>query len=92
MTDQQEKQIRNMREQGIGYRSIGVMTGLSRDIVRNFCKSHGLAGYGSALTKNIQEQVMLGKACLYCGKEIGHRKSSAQTDAGGNGGKAIRRK
>lgn len=75
MTDQQEKQIRNMREQGIGYRSIGVMTGLSRDIVRNFCKSHGLAGYGSALTKNIQEQVMLGKACLYCGKEIGQPKT-----------------
>lgn len=70
MTEQQEKQIRQMREQGIGYRSIGLMTGLSRDIVRNFCKSHGLAGYGSALTRNLQEQVMLGRACLYCGKEI----------------------
>lgn len=71
VTEQQEKQIRRMREEGSGYRSIAMMVGLSRDIVRNYCKAKGLAGYGSALTKNIQEQVMLGKACLYCGKEIG---------------------
>uniref|UniRef100_UPI00405673B4 RNA polymerase subunit sigma-70 n=1 Tax=Agathobacter sp. TaxID=2021311 RepID=UPI00405673B4 len=70
MTEQQAKQIRKMREQGIGYRSIALTVGLSRDIVRNFCKSRGLSGYGPALTKNLQEQVMLGKACLYCGKEI----------------------
>ena len=70
MTEQQALQIRQMREQGVGYRSIGLMTGLSRDVVRNFCKTRGLSGYGSVLTKNIQEQVMLGKACLYCGKEI----------------------
>ena len=70
MTEQQAKQIREMREQGIGYRSIALTVGLSRDIVRNFCKSRGLSGYGSALTKNIREQVMLGKACLYCGKEM----------------------
>ena len=70
MTEQQAKQIREKREQGIGYRSIGLVTGLSRDVVRNFCKTRGLAGLGSVLTKNIQEQVMLGKACLYCGKAI----------------------
>lgn len=70
MTEQQTKQIRKMREQGIGYRSIALSVGLSRDIVRNFCKAKGLSGYGSALTKNIQEQAMMGKACLYCGKEI----------------------
>ena len=62
MTEQQAKQIREMREQGIGYRSIALTVGLSRDIVRNFCKSRGLSGYGSALTKNIQEQVMLADA------------------------------
>lgn len=55
MTEQQAKQIREMREQGIGYRSIALTVGLSRDIVRNFCKSRGLSGYGSALTKNIRE-------------------------------------
>lgn len=78
MTEQQAKQIREMREQGIGYRSIALTVGLSRDIVRNFCKSRGLSGYGSALTKNIQEQVMLGKACLYCGngnETAGYRKT-----------------
>ena len=89
MTEQQAKQIREMREQGIGYRSIALTVGLSRDIVRNFCKSRGLSGYGSALTKNIREQVMLGKACLYCGKEMNQR-SSAQINADGNGGKDTR--
>lgn len=70
MTELQARQIREMREQGIGYQSIALMVGLSRDIVRNFCKSRGLAGYGKALKKNLQEQVMLGKCCLYCGKDI----------------------
>ena len=37
MTEGQAKQIREMREQGIGYRSIALTVGLSRDIVRNFC-------------------------------------------------------
>ena len=75
MTEYQANQIREMREQGIGYRSIGLTIGLSRDVVRNFCKTRGLAGFGSVLTKNIQEQVMLGKACLYCGKEISQPKT-----------------
>ena len=70
MTELQARQIREMREQGIGYQSIALMVGLSRDIVRNFCKSRGLAGYGKAIKKNLQEQVMLGKCCLYCGKDI----------------------
>lgn len=61
MTEQQAKQIREMREQGIGYRSIALTVGLSRDIVRNFCKSRGLSGYGSALTKTYGNRSCLGK-------------------------------
>ena len=70
MTELQAEQIRKMRTQGIGYRAIASVVGLSRDIVRNYCRAHGMDGYASALTKNIQEQMMLGKACLYCGSEL----------------------
>ena len=70
MTELQAEQIRKMRTQGVGYRAIASVVGLSRDIVRNFCRAHGMDGYASALTKNIQEQMMLGKACLYCGAEL----------------------
>lgn len=40
MTEQQAKQIVEMRLKGVGYKSIGTVVGLSRDIVRNYCKSH----------------------------------------------------
>jgi endogenous inhibitor of DNA gyrase (YacG/DUF329 family) len=56
--------------QGTGYRAIASVVGLSRDIVRNYCKSHGLDGYASVLTINMKEQMIKGQACLACGKEI----------------------
>ena len=70
MTEQQAVQIRAMRAKGIGYKSIGMQIGLSRDIVRNYCKSRGLSGYGKAIKKNIEDQAILGKKCLCCGKPI----------------------
>lgn len=70
MTEQQAKQIVEMRLKGIGYKSIGTVVGLSRDIVRNYCKYHGLTGYSSALTKNVQMKMEKGEACLYCGGSI----------------------
>ncbi len=41
MTSVQEKQIRNFRMKGIGYKAIASTLGLSRDVVRNHCKSLG---------------------------------------------------
>lgn len=70
MTDFQAKQIRELRMRGVGYRAIASVVGLSRDIVRNFCKSHGLDGYASALTLNMKEQMASGAACMCCGREI----------------------
>ena len=67
MTEQQAKQIVEMRLKGVGYKSIGTVVGLSRDIVRNYCKNHNLTGYTSALTKNVQMKMDSGEACLYCG-------------------------
>lgn len=70
MTEAQAKQIVEMRLKGNGYKSIGSVVGLSRDIVRNYCKSHDLTGYASALTKNVQMRIERGEACLYCGGAV----------------------
>lgn len=70
MTEFQAAQIRNLRVQGVGYRGIATIVGLSRDIVRNYCKSQGLDGFATDLTVNMKEQMENGKACWCCGKEI----------------------
>ena len=70
MTQDQADMIRELRIKGEGYRSIASQVGLSRDIVRNYCKGHGLDGYANVLAMNIREQIQLGRACLWCGKEL----------------------
>lgn len=70
MTDLQAIQIRELRLKGIGYRSISTVVGLSRDIVRNFCKTNGMDGYASAMTKNVQEAMQQGMVCNFCGKKL----------------------
>lgn len=55
MTDVQAAQIKELRMQGKGYKSIATAVGLSRDIVRNYCKANGMEGYGEALAFNLQE-------------------------------------
>lgn len=70
MDSQQADRIRELRIKGEGYRSIAREVGLTRDIVRNYCKSHGLDGYAEVLISNMREQIQLGKSCLRCGKEL----------------------
>lgn len=70
MTYFQKKQIRDLRMRGVGYRAIASVVGLSRDIVRNFCKTNGLDGYASEITANVKEQMQQGRLCLCCGKEM----------------------
>lgn len=70
MTEFQAKQIRELRLKGTGYRVIASVVGLSRDVVRNYCKGHGLDGFASVLTLNMKEQMDMGHACLCCGKEL----------------------
>ena len=59
MTDAQAKQINEMRMKGMGYKAIGMAIGLSRDIVRNYCKRHNLAGYATVVSKNMKLIVRL---------------------------------
>lgn len=70
MTGYQAKQIRDFRMRGAGYKAIAAVTGLSRDIVRNYCKSHGLDGYPEELSVNMTEQIRKGLACQNCGTPL----------------------
>ena len=70
MTEYQESQIRGLRMRGAGYKAIASATGLSRDIVRNYCKSHSLEGLASEFTMNMKEQIEKGLACAGCGRPL----------------------
>lgn len=70
MTPQQEEQIRLLRSQGVGYRNIGNLVHLSRDAVRNYCKSHKLSGYQTAVRVNIRKMMEDKTVCSYCGAPL----------------------
>lgn len=74
MTKQQEEQIRNLREQGVGYKAIAKITHLSRDAVRYYCKTHNLSGYKTAVRVNIRKMMEDHTVCSYCGKPIEQNK------------------
>lgn len=63
MTKEQAAQIRELRMQGKGYRAVASAVGLSRDIVRNYCKANGMEGYGEAAKLNMQKE-MAGDAAM----------------------------
>lgn len=70
MTGFQAKQIRELRVRGGGYRSIASVVGLSRDIVRNYCKTHDLDGLATNVRINIKEKMENKEACLSCGRDL----------------------
>lgn len=57
MTKEQAAQIRELRMQGKGYKAAASAVGLSRDVVRNYCKANGMEGYGEAAKLNLQKEV-----------------------------------
>lgn len=64
MTNEQRKTITDLRHKGYGYTAISKITGLSKDSVKAYCRSHNLAGVmASNNTKNLN-------TCLNCGKPI----------------------
>ena len=65
MTESQATQIRELRLQGAGYKAIASGVGLSRDVVRNYCKTHDLDGYAVEVVANTKEQ---GGICPWCSK------------------------
>ena len=57
MTKEQAAQIKELRMQGKGYKAAASAVGLSRDIVRNYCKANGMNGYGEAAKLNLQREM-----------------------------------
>ena len=81
MNDQQRLKIKVLRYQGVGYKKIGLDVGLSRDIVRGYCKRNGLEGYGTELVKEyekIMKEDFVHILCLNCGVEIVQNKIGAK--------------
>lgn len=73
MTDEQREKIMELRKIGIGYRSIALALDLSRDMVRNFCKSQGLDGYGTEIKKKNIDESLSKEFCRNCGKRINEK-------------------
>lgn len=66
MTNEQRNKITELRQNNICYTAIALITGLSKDSVKSYCRLHNLAGV-RAENKMVNSTV---KSCLFCGKKI----------------------
>ena len=57
MTKEQAAQIKELRMQGKGYKAVASAVGLSRDIVRNYCRANRMEGHGEAVKLNLQKEM-----------------------------------
>ena len=67
MTNEQREKITALRHQGFGYTAIANSIGLSKDSVKAYCRSHGLAGE-KAESHSLAEVPT--ELCLNCGKAL----------------------
>ena len=74
MTDEDRKQIIQLRKQGLGYKAIGSALNLTRDSVRGFCKRNNLDGHADIVKLNIQVMKEKEILCLNCGKPFKTKK------------------
>ena len=70
MTADEKEKIKELRLKGIGYKAIATSLGLSRDIVRGFCKRNGLVGEACVVALNIEEKLNQNIICACCDKAI----------------------
>ena len=64
------KQITNLRLKGLGYKSIAIVVGTSKENVRYFCKTHGLDGNAELVKLNFEEHKKHPEVCKQCGGKI----------------------
>ena len=69
MTNEQRLKITDMRHQGCGYTAIATAVGLTKDSVKAFCRSHGLAGVKAEPPTPIENTT---DVCLNCGAPLTH--------------------
>lgn len=67
MTNEQREKITALRHQGFGYTAIANSVGLSKDSVKAYCRSHGLAGEKAESHSLAEVPTQL---CLNCGKTL----------------------
>ena len=70
MTKEMGNQITSLRLKGLGYKSIAIVVGTSRENVRYYCKTHGLDGTADLVKINFQEHKNNPEMCKHCGKRI----------------------
>lgn len=70
MNETMGMQIRELRLKGLGYKSIGLAVGTSKENVRYYCKTHGLDGQADLVTMNFEERKKNPDACKHCGGQI----------------------
>lgn len=67
MTNEQREKIITLRHQNFGYTAIANSVGLSKDSVKAYCRSHGLAGEKAKSHSLAEVPTQL---CLNCGKPL----------------------
>lgn len=81
MTEVQTTQITEMRNSGLGYTTIAIRLGLSKDCVRSYCRTHDLVGKRSP---NHVPKDPGKEHCKTCGKlleqTVGKRKKQFCSD------------
>lgn len=73
MTDEQKKKIQELRLEGLGYKAIANVVGVSRDAVRGHCKRYELTGNATVVALNMQVKKQKNVVCLYCEKPLKHK-------------------
>lgn len=70
MNETMERQIRQLRLKGLGYKSIGLAVGTSKENVRYYCRKHGLDGRADLAALNFEERKNNPDVCKHCGAKI----------------------
>jgi len=70
VTEVEKQQIQSLRLKGVGYKAISVVLGISRDVVRGYCKRNGLEGDAKVVFLNVEERKNNNLICSCCSKEL----------------------
>ena len=69
MNAEMARQITELRHKGLGYMSIAIVVGTSRENVRYYCKTHGLAGDVEQVKASFKDENVSSR-CKCCGGRI----------------------
>ncbi len=69
MNKEEKMQTEALRKQGLGYKKIADIVGVTKDMVRSYCRALKLEA-ASTKDASVAEKMKNGSACLFCGKEI----------------------